>query len=305
MSIIQTGSFSKDLLPLVINTWAGAYPDWVSLYDKIFEVTTPSNRNFEEDALWSTFGLPVVKPEGSGVRFDSSKQLYNPRYVHTNYGLGFIITEEMLDDGNAFKNAKKFTEQLKLSIMRGREIIGHDIINRITTSGFTMEGGDGVVLGSASHPTTTGNVSNLIGTAADLSEAFLEQAAIDIQNLRDDRGNRIHLRPRKIVTNIAQEFELKRLLGTEKQPGTMNNDLNAVRSLDTYPDGYLVTPYMTDTDAVLILTNCPDGLKYMERKAMAIKSDNDFDTDNAKFKAQARYSFGWTDFRQVFYSGGA
>jgi len=33
--------------------------------------------------------------------------------------------------------------------------------------------------------------------------------------------------------------------------------------------------------------------------------DNDFDTENAKFKATERYSFGWTDPRAIYGSEGA
>lgn len=303
MSIITTSSFQKDLVPLV-NKWFGEYPEWDPLYSKIFEVTAPSDRNYEEDALVSGMGLAVVKPEAQGIRYDSARQVYTPRYTHTVYGLGFIITEEQMDDGIAFKNAKKFTQMLKRSCMQTREIVVHQILNRATTSGYTMENGDGVVLASASHPTRNGNVSNLPSNPVDISEAALEQAAIDIGNMKDDRGLRIMLRPRKIVANIAQEFEIKRILNSQGRVSTADNDPNVIRADSTFPEGLVVTPYLTDTDAWIVLTNCPDGLKYMDRKAMAIKSDNDFDTDNAKFKAQLRFSAGWTDFRQVYYSAG-
>jgi hypothetical protein len=33
--------------------------------------------------------------------------------------------------------------------------------------------------------------------------------------------------------------------------------------------------------------------------------DNDFDTENAKYKATSRYSFGWSDARGVYGSAGA
>ena len=39
--------------------------------------------------------------------------------------------------------------------------------------------------------------------------------------------------------------------------------------------------------------------------AWVIYLDGDFDTDNAKFKATARYSFGWTDPKGIYGSPGA
>lgn len=37
-----------------------------------------------------------------------------------------------------------------------------------------------------------------------------------------------------------------------------------------------------------------------ERRGDAFEMDNDFDTENAKFKATARYSFGWSDPRGLY-----
>jgi hypothetical protein len=46
-------------------------------------------------------------------------------------------------------------------------------------------------------------------------------------------------------------------------------------------------------------------MKLFERRAIQFEQDNDFDTENAKFKATERYSVGWTDWRGVFGSQGA
>ena len=67
----------------------------------------------------------------------------------------------------------------------------------------------------------------------------------------------------------------------------------------------VINHYLTDPDAWFILTNVKDGLKYFERRADQFEMDNDFDTENAKFKATARYSFGWSDPRAIYGSAGA
>ena len=55
----------------------------------------------------------------------------------------------------------------------------------------------------------------------------------------------------------------------------------------------IVNHYLNSTgnDDWFILTNVKDGLKYFERRGDQFEMDNDFDTENAKFKATARYSF--------------
>ena len=75
--------------------------------------------------------------------------------------------------------------------------------------------------------------------------------------------------------------------------------------MGAFPGCIKVNHYLTDTNAWFIRTNCPDGLKFFQRRAMAFAVDNDFDTENAKFKATERYSCGWTDPRAIFGSAGA
>ena len=67
----------------------------------------------------------------------------------------------------------------------------------------------------------------------------------------------------------------------------------------------VVNHYLTDTDSWFIRTDVPHGMKHFERRADAFDMDNDWDTENAKYKATARYSFGWTDWRGIYGSMGA
>ena len=66
----------------------------------------------------------------------------------------------------------------------------------------------------------------------------------------------------------------------------------------------VINHYLTDTDAWFLRTNVKDGMKYFERWPDRFEMDNDFDTENAKFKAVGRYSFGWTDPRGLYGSAG-
>jgi hypothetical protein len=66
----------------------------------------------------------------------------------------------------------------------------------------------------------------------------------------------------------------------------------------------VVNDYLTDTDAWFIKTDVQEGLKYFERNADEFGMDEDFDTDNAKYKARSRFSFGWTDARGIYGSPG-
>lgn len=302
MPIITTGSFAKDLLP-GINEWFGArYNQLEKVYPQIFS-TTESGRAFEEDVLTSGLGLAKQINEGNAVKYDSMNQGYTSRYNHIKYGNGFIITEEMIDDGQSNILAETRARSLAWSMLQSKEITGANILNNGFDSNFP--GGDTLELFSLVHETRAANVANELTISADLSEASLEQAIIDMANFRDDRGLRMKAKPMKLILPRSLVFEAQRLLKSELRPGTADNDLNAVKDMGLLQSGAVVSDYLTDPDAWYILTDVPDGLKYFTRKSMTVVTDNDMDTSNAKFKATARYSFGWTDFRGIFGSAGA
>ena len=302
MSVITTSSFAKALWPGV-NAWYGKsykdYPDeWKGLG---FEMNT-SKKAYEEDVGLSSFGLASVKTEGGSIAYDSERQGFTTRYNHVVYALGFVITREIYEDDQYDVVGKKKANALARSMKQTKEIVAANIFNRATTAGYT--GGDGVTLLNASHPNVAGGTfSNMPTTAADLSEAALEQAFIDIAAFRDDRGLLIAAKPKKLVIAPANTFEAKRILGSDGRVGTDNNDLNAIKTMGIIPE-FTVNHYLTDSDQWTIVTDVMDGLKYFERRGDAFEMDNDFDTENAKFKATARYSFGWSDPRCVYGSVG-
>lgn len=308
MSVINSSSFAKALWPGV-NAWYGkAYSEYPVEYTKLFD-TFKSSKAFEEDVGVSSFGLAQVKPEGAPISYDSERQAFISRYNHVVYALGFIITQEIMDDDQYDVVGQRKAQGLAFSMRQTKEIVAANVYNRAFNASY--EGGDGVSLiacGAAtdtSHPLFAGGtLTNGPSTAADLSEAALEQAHIDIAGWTNDRGLLIAVRPKVLIVPRQLVFEAKRILAPDGRPGTDTNDVNAMKALGLVPE-VVVNHYLTDTDAWFLRTDVPHGLKHWERKADSFGMDNDFDTENAKFKASARYSFGWTDFRGIYGSPGA
>jgi len=301
MGIITTGSFAKALYPGV-NAWYGkAYNEYPVEYTKLFD-THKSRRAWEEDVSVSSFGLAIQKGEGAGVTYDSEQQGFVTRYTHVEYALGFIITRNMVDDDLYDVVGERKARGLAFSMRQTKETVAANVYNRAFNPSYT--GGDGKELCSTAHINVAGGTwSNELTTAADLSEAALEQAVIDIAGFTNDRGLKIAVMPKTLIVPKELMFEADKIMKTEYEVGTANNTVNAVRS--KFPGGVVVNHYLTDTDAWFIRTNAPHGMKHWERRADDFSTDGDFDTDNAKFKATARYSFGWSDPRQVFGSPGA
>lgn len=302
MSVINSGSFAKALWPGV-NAWYGkAYDEYPVEFKDLFD-EFKSSKAFEEDVGISSFGLAVQKGEGAPISYDSERQAFITRYQHLVFALGFIITREIYEDDQYDVVGQRKAQGLAFSMRQTKEVTGANVYNRAFNASYT--GGDGVSLIHASHPNIKGGTwSNQIATAADLSEASLEQACIDIAGFTNDAGLLIAVRPETLIIPRQLIFEAKRILGTEGRVGSDNNDLNAIKTLGLIPK-VVTNHFLTDTDAWFIRTNVQHGMKYFERRADNFDMDNDFDTENAKFKATARYSFGWTDPRGLYGSAGA
>jgi phage major head subunit gpT-like protein len=302
---ITTGSLTKALWPGV-NAWYGeTYQEWPAEYVDLFDEQN-SSKAFEEEVGISGFGLAVEKGEGTGVSYDDARQSFVTRYVNRTYALGFIITQEAIEDNqyNLAVLGRRDAKALAFSMRQTREILAANVYNRAFTGTYTF--GDGSALCVTTHPLYAGGtISNTLSVAADLSEASLEQACIDVAGFVNDRGLKISIMPKSLVIPKELMFEATRILKSELQSNGANNDINALRVMGLFPGGVKINHYLSDTDAWFIRTNAPEGMKYFNRVGNEFKPDNDFDTGNAKFKARFRCSFGNTDPRAIYGSPGA
>jgi hypothetical protein len=299
MTIISTGLFPQDLRPGIRMWFGSAYKIYNTIYDQILDVKIPDDRAYEEDVMMGTLGLAQVKTQGAPVTYDDSNQLFSTRYTHIQYGLGFVITQEMLDDGIALKMGKVFSEAMKLSMLRTREIIASNVLVNGFSSSALMDGGDGVALFSSAHPTPGGNFSNVPTSPAVLSEASLEQMVIDVMNYKDNRGQLIMVKPDKLIVPIALQFTATRILKSILKNDSGDNAINALRDMGMIPGGIVVDPYLTSTTNWFVKTDQP-GLNFFNRKDITMSDDNEFDTENGKFKALMRLSVGWSDPRAAY-----
>jgi phage major head subunit gpT-like protein len=303
MGVITTSSFAKALWP-GINKWYGqAYDKHPTEWNKLVE-TYNSSKAWEEDVGVTSFGLASAKSEGLSIAYDDMSQGFLTRYTHVVYGLGFVITREMYEDDQYDVIGRKRANALAFSMQQTKEIVVANVYNNAFSS--TYVGGDGKELCATDHPNASGGTwANEPSTNADLSEASLEQSVIDIGKWTNDRGLKISIMPQSLIIPVDLAFEAERILMSPHRVGTSDNDINALYRMGKFPGGIIVNHYLTDTDAWFIRTNAPDGLKLFQRRAMQFGTDNDFDTENAKYKATERYSVGWTDPRSIYGCTGA
>jgi len=297
---MNRASFAKMLEPGLNTLFGLEYDSYPAEYEAVFESNT-SQKAFEEDVLLAGFGNAPTKSEGSAVSYDAASQQWTARYQHETIALAFSITEEAEEDGQYGSIASRYTKALARSMASTKEIKAANILNTATT----VNGGDGAPLLSNAHPTQNGNQSNILATAADLSEVSLEAILIQIADMKDDRGLRVAAQGTKLVIPTAYTFVAERLLESQLRTGTADNDINAIRQGGYLPQGYHIMRRLTDSDQWFVQTDIPDGLKMFQRSPMKKGMEGDFETGNVRYKVRERYSFGATDWRGIFGSQGA
>jgi hypothetical protein len=300
---ISRAQLLKELLPGLNALFGMEYARYGEEHKEIFE-TESSERSFEEETKLSGFSAAPVKNEGSAIAYDNGQEAWTARYTHETIALGFSLTEEAIEDNLYDSLSSRYTKALARAMAYTKQTKAAAVLNNGFNS--TYKGGDGVELFSTAHPLVSGGTnSNEPSTPADLNETSLEAAVIQIAGWTDERGLLIAAKPRKLIVPPSLQFVATRLLETELRVGTTDNDVNALKTNGSIPDGYRVNHFLTDPDAWFLTTDVPNGLKHFVRTAMSTSMDGDFDTGNVRYKARERYSFGWSDPLGVFGSPGA
>lgn len=300
--VILRGTIPQALRPGV-KTYFGNYEDLPKYCEEIFNVVN-SDKNYEDYVQVNNMTFAPAKPEGDGTSFDSIAQGYTRKLTNVSYAKGFIITREAKADGRYFDMMKRGIYALGLAAYQTTETLAANVFN----NGFTLaNGGDGVALLATDHPTLSGNQSNELAVSADFSEGAVEDLSIQIRKAQDDAGNQISLQADLLFGAPDQVFEFERLLKSQLRVDTANNDINTVRNMSIFPKGYVTNPFLTDSDAFFMRTtgSASEGLIFQKREALEFSKDNDFDTDNEKYKIFFRQVFGNDDWRAVYGSPGA
>jgi hypothetical protein len=302
---ISRSQLVKELEPGLNALFGMEYKRYENEHRHIFSEES-SDRAFEEEVMLTGFGAAPTKAEGAGVQYDSAQESFTARYTHETIAMAFALTEEAIEDNLYDKLSTRYTKALARSMAHTKQVKAASVLNNAFNTTGAFNGGDGVSLCNAAHPTALGpSFRNTPSVAADLNETSLEQAIIDVAGFTDERGLKINVQVRKLIIPKELQFTAERLMKSTLRTGTADNDINALRSMGMIPEGYVVNNYLTDTDAFFLMTDAPNGMKMFNRAGMKTGFEGDFDTGNVKFKSRERYSFGWSDPRAVYGSPGA
>lgn len=302
---ISRAQMMKELLPGLNALFGLEYDTYENEHEDIYDMES-SDRAFEEEVQLSGFGAAPVKSEGSAIAYDTAQEVFTARYNHETVAMGFAITEEAVEDNLYDSLSARYTKALARAMASTKQTKAAFPLNQGLPLVDNFDSGDGVSLFNTAHPLVSGGTnSNTPSTPADLNETSLEQAVIDIAAFTDQRGLKIAARPKRLIVPANNMFVATRVLESDRRAGTADNDVNALRTNGSIPDGWRVNHYLTDTDAWYIITDVPNGMKGFNRTPLQTSMDGDFDTGNVRYKSRERYSFGVSDPLGIYASAGA
>jgi hypothetical protein len=284
--------------------------------EELFKRTQIFNVDTSKKAYEDYQGIGELGQEGwnefektGRVPYDGFDPGWKTRLEHREYTKGIVLQRKLMED-NLYPDAgipKDFNGKVeKLADSAGvqREKSAADVfINAFTDTGldaegFTVSGADGVGLCST-HVDSPSRATTQVNKGAEtLTEAGIKETALKMRRFKDDRGQQIAIHPDTILVPPELEESALKILNSELQAGTNNNDPNVLKGrFDVIGWDYLTDPkawFMIDS----VLKS--EHLVWLDRVAPEFASEENFDTLTAKFRAYMRYSRGFDDWRWVF-----
>lgn len=290
MPMIES-SFQGTVTPVLNTTFDGIY-DTRKEYGEVFtEIMAPYPRSYYEEQVLSGFGMAPEIPEGMPVNYFSGQTAFYSRANYAVYGLGFALSRQLQEDGDHIAIGRVYTEHAAKSMVETEETVYANVLNYSFNNAYTGNPGDGVSLVNNSHPLINGGTwSNLLPTAANLSQSSIEQMLIQIWNATDLNGKKIGLQPKKLVVANQNGMQAEVILKSGLRTGTANNDINPVNSMNAIPGGWTRMSRLTSPYAWWIQTDAPRGLLAITRTKIKRGVEGDFDTDSMRYKTTKRFA---------------
>lgn len=293
------------LEPKLSNIWMNSFPVWPTEYTA-FTNSRTAKKAVITDHKRGEFPTLVYKGEGQPISYTDPTSGVEKTYTPVRFGLGYRITQEMIDH-ELYGIVDKLEKSLLKSAVDHQEVTAANILNgafaTTNSDGYSATGFDGLQLCSTAHTRLDGGATqrNRPSTDADISLSSLQSAIIDFENIKDDNGRPCKIRPKLIVVSPEDKFTARELLKSEYKPGVANNDINAIVEENL---SFMVSHYKTDNDAWFLFGDTHDVNFIWDVKPRQ-GMEEDFDSETIKRKVVQGFVCGFGEWRGVWGTQGA
>lgn len=291
---ITRETFEKVIAPGLTTTYIDAYDELPSTYDTVFKVTS-TQRAYEDALITAGLGTTPVKPESVDVAMDRPIPVGTVRIAIVSYGLGYELSQELLDDDLYGIVGKPASRYLAVSGRDTEERQAWALLNGAFT---TTKSFDNVSIINTAHPLAG---STTYGNAPAAPQAFgftALQASLERQMLMvNERGLRIRATAETLVVPVQLSWLAEEILGASGKPFTSDNTPN-VLARNRIGLRVVTSPYLTSATAWFVLA-ANHKLMFFWRQRPFMDRDYDKKARNASFMNFFRFGTGAFDWRGV------
>lgn len=295
--------YGSSMLPVLEELFRAQLQMHPSRRELLFK-TVQTQRDIWQSSEIHDMDLFNTVEEGQEYSFKRPKQGASKTLSISKYGLGFSISEEMVDDGK-FDMIAIMVEKLARSARESQEIQAMNIFN----NGFSSETtADGVSLFNSAHTLPSGlTFRNQLATPSDLSVTSLETAMSDFETqFVGDSGIFANLMAKVLLVHPSNKRYARELVDSEHKADTTDNNLNSFLKDEL---AVVSSPHLTDPDSwFLVAAPVDTGLRIIQRRAIETKAsgpDVGFATDSIYYKSRYREKIGATHPYGIFGTPGA
>ena len=264
-------------------------------YSQICNLET-STSAYDEYQKFAGLGAAMSKLEGSALSYDDPIQGGSKRIYAETFALGWIATMEMLAD-DKYARIRTVPGELAGSIKHMMEQTAANVYNLGFTTTTTT---DGLSLFNTAHPLLGGGtLSNRHPTNAGLSQTALQDLIVLGHNYTNDRGLKRRQKMEELDVPPELQWIAQKILKSELEPGTGNNDINTAKGLLTYN----IRHYYTSTVAYFLRAS-KHKVTFITRQKPSTEAADDFDTKGQKHSIVSRFGAGAWDWPGVMASSG-
>jgi hypothetical protein len=290
-------------LPFIEKVIQEEFEEYPKVYEQVFNVGDMSNGIAQHTQVSSLSAAGIVG-EAEEIPQSRIRQGYSKTYIAQKYGIMLATSQEAIDD-EKYSVIAANPRRLARAMVSAQEISAAAVLN----GGFSDTGPDGVSLFNTAHPSLVPgalNSSNRLAVAADLSITSLKDLITVYMKQLDTAGNRIMIKPTKLVVPQELSYLAYELTNSVMLPEGNQNNVNSVG-----PQGMLMLApvtwqYLVDADAFYLVGDKSDHeLHFMFAQRMEIATQEEFKTQVALTRCTARWVASYSDWRGICGSPGA
>lgn len=204
---ILSGTLPKQLAKDIDNMFNSTLEQAPDDVGKIFKTKEAVSSNRYTRAEIAGFGLPSEIVEGGVVPYDVPSEGFEKTYFFHEYGLGYVVSELMLED-EQFGRIKQMPQALAKSIMVFKNYDCIDLLNNgeLTTNKYLVKDGGALFKAHTLLDKRFGDDSTITNkTSSDtaLSETSLEAGFQYFDDMIDENGYPYQMTPNKLIVSSS------------------------------------------------------------------------------------------------------